>query len=198
MKAYDLILKKVNLYLKTFNFNFLSAIFIVTKFKKMKTLLTICCIFFCCFTFSQEVIELTSNGYPTVTITKPSIPLENLIDASKSWALNYNKNGADVYEVTSNSLKIDAFRQNAFHYYSLGERYTFDIKYTLAVEFGDSNYTLKFTVKEIYTDGKLIKSNIGDYYTPEGKLKEGFAEIKPSLDSTVNKILNSFAAFLQR
>lgn len=164
----------------------------------MKKLLTICCVFYCCFAFSQEAIELTSNGYPTVTIAKPAVPLENLIDASRSWALSYNKNGADVYEVTSSSLKIDGLRQNAFHYYSLGERYTFDIKYTLAVEFRDTNYTLKFMIKEIYTDGKLIKSTIPDYFTPEGKLKEGFEEIKPSLDSTVNKLLNSFISFLQR
>lgn len=164
----------------------------------MKKLLTICCVFYCLLAFSQETVELTSNGYPTVTIAKPAIPLENLIDASRSWALSYNKNGADVYEVTSNSLKIDALRQNAFHYYSLGERYTFDIKYTLAVEFGATNYTLKFMVKEIYTDGKPIQSTIADYFTPEGNLKEGFEEIKPSLDTVVNKLLSSFADFLQR
>lgn len=164
----------------------------------MKKLLTICCVFYCLFGFSQEPVQLTPNGYPTVTIPKPAIPLENLIEASKSWALFYNKNGADVYEVTSNSLKIDALRKDAFFYYSLGERYTFDVRYTLAVEFGDRNYTLKFTVKEIYTDDKLLKSTIGSYFTPDGKLKEGFEEIKPSLDSTVNRLLNSFATYMQR
>lgn len=164
----------------------------------MKKLLTIYCVFYCCLMFSQESVELTSNGYPALTIVKPAIPLENLVEASRSWALSYNKNGADVYEVTSSSLKIDALRQNAFFYYSLGDRYSFDIKYTLAVEFGDINYTLKFTVKEIYTDGKLLKSNLGNYFTPEGKLKQGFEEIKPSLDITVNRLLSSFVTYLQR
>jgi len=164
----------------------------------MKKLLTIFCCFYCCFAFSQEKIALSPNGFPTVTVAKPNIPLENLIEASKSWASSYNKNGADVYEVTTNSLKIDALRKGAFAYYSLGERYNFDIKYTLAVEFGDANYTLKLTVKEIYTDDKLIKSTLADYFTSEGKLKEGFEEIKPSLEITVNKLISSFAAFMQR
>lgn len=164
----------------------------------MKKLLPIFFLFFSWICFSQEPVELTPNGFPSVTFTKPNIPLENLIEASRSWALSHNKNGADVYDVTSNSLKIDALRKNAFYYYNLGERYTFDIKYTLAVEFEDTNYTLKFIVKEIYTDNKLIKSTLADYFTPDGKLKEGFEEIKPSLDITVNKLLNSFASFLQR
>lgn len=164
----------------------------------MKKLLTIFLSFYCCFAFSQEKIELTQNGFPTVTIAKPNIPLENLIEASRSWALAYNKNGADVYEVTSNSLKIDALREGAFAYYSLGERFTFDVKYTLAVEFGDANYTLKLIVKEIYTDDKLIKSTLADYFTPEGKLKEGFEEVKPSIEITVNKLISSFATYMQR
>lgn len=164
----------------------------------MKKLLSIFCLLYCCFAFSQEKIELTPNGFATVVITKPNIPLENLIDASKSWALSYNKNGADVYEVTSNSLKIDALKKGAFHYYSLGERYTFDIKYTLAVEFGDVNYTLKVIVKEIYTDDKPIKSTLAAYFTPEGKIKEGFEEVKPSLEITVNKLISSFATYIQK
>lgn len=164
----------------------------------MKKLLTISLFFFYFAVFSQEKTQLTPNGFPTVTVQKPNIPLENLIDASRSWALYYNKLGADVYEVTVNSLKIDALRKGAFHYYSLGERYTFDVKYTLAVEFGDTNYNLKLTVKEIYTDDKLLESTLADYFTLEGKLKDGFEEIKPSLEITVNKIISSFATYIQR
>lgn len=164
----------------------------------MKKLLTIFYIFYCCSAFSQQTLELTPNGFLTLTVAKPNMPLEKLIEASRSWALSYNKNGADVYEVTTSSLKIDALRKGAFAYYSLGERYTFDVKYTLAVEFGDANYTLKLTVKEIYTDDKLIKSTLSDYFTPEGKLKEGFEEIKPSLEITVNRLISSFTAYIQR
>jgi len=164
----------------------------------MKKLLTIFFCFYCFLAFSQEPIELMPNGFPIVTIVKPNIPLENLIEASRSWALFYNKNGADVYEVTSNTLKIDALRKGAFAYYSLGERFTFDVKYTLAVEFGEANYTLKLTVKEIYTDDKLIESTLPDYFTPDGKLKEGFEEIKPSIENTVNKLIASFATYIKR
>ena len=164
----------------------------------MKKLLSLFCFFFCSLSFSQEIIELTPNGFPTVVLAKPNIPLENLIESSRTWALSYNKNGADVYDVTTNSLKIDALRKGAFHYYSLGERYTFDVKYTLAVEFGDTNYTLKFTAKEIYTDDKPIKSTLSDYFTPDGKIKEGFEEIKPSVEITVNKLISSFSSYLQR
>lgn len=164
----------------------------------MKKFLLTAFFFYNCFAFSQDKIELSPNGFPTVTIVKPNIPLENLIEASKSWALFYNKKGADAYDVTSNSLKIDALKPSAFHYYSLGDPYFFTVKYTLAVEFGEQNYTLKFTIKEIYMKDKLIESTIADYFTPEGKLKEGFEEIKPSLESTVNKMINSFASFIER
>lgn len=157
---------------------------------------------FCFFNFgvaiAQEKIELSPNGFPTIEVPLPNIPLENLIEGSKSWAYFYNKRGADVYEVMTNSLKIDALKENAFYYYNIGERFYFTIKYTLAVEFGETTYTLKLIVREIYLKDKIIQSTIPDYFTPDGKIKEGFEDVKPSLENTMNKIINSFTTYIQR
>jgi len=121
------------------------------------------------------------------------------MDAAKSWADGYNKQGADIYDITSNSLKIDAMKDNAFFFRNLGETYSFKFRYTLSVEFGDKTYKLTFRVKEILDpDEKLLNTTIADYFTSEGKLKEDYEEVKPSMENTVNAIIQSFTTYIAR
>lgn len=149
---------------------------------------------------AQTKLELTPSGFSSLQINSPVKPLEKLMDAAKTWAEAYNnKNGADVYDVTTNSLKIDALRDNAFFFRNLGETYSFKIKYTLAVEFGDKTYKLTFKVKEILdSNEKLLDTTIADYFTSEGKLKEDYTEVKPSMEKTANAIVNSFVTYMAR
>lgn len=148
---------------------------------------------------AQSRLELTPNGFASIAINMPPKPLQSITDAAKTWADAYNKQGADVYEVTANSLKIDALKDNAFFFRNVGETYMFKIRYTLSVEFGDKTYKLSFRVKEIL-DGndKLLDTTIADYFTSEGKLKEDYTELKPSLENTANTIVQSFAKYIAR
>ena len=164
----------------------------------MKKLLAVFCCLYCCLIFAQEKVELTPDGFPTIVMPLPEIPLENLIEGARSWSFFYNKEGADIYDVTANSLKIDALKEGAFNYYNVGEQFFFTIKYTLAVEFGETTYSMKLSVKEIYQKDKLIESTIADYFTSDGTMKEGFEEVKPTLENTMNRIILSFANYIQR
>jgi hypothetical protein len=145
---------------------------------------------------AQPKIELTPNGFASVEIVKPDKPFDKLIEISKNWGYYYNKKGHDVYDVTANSLKIDAVKKNAFFFRNLGQEFVYDIKYTLEIAFYDHTYKLLFYVKEIYTHNKLTESTVADYFTSEGKLKEDFEEVKPSLEKTANGIIRSFSDYI--
>ncbi len=147
--------------------------------------------------FSQPAFVLTSAGFDPVEIARPNKTDEKLIEASKNWADYYIKQEHDVYNVTENSLSIDAMRDNAFFYRNLGELYTFRIKYTLQVSFGENTCRIKFIVKEIYAKKTLMKTTIADFFLSDGTLKEDFEEVKPSLEKTANKVLNSYIDFIQ-
>ncbi|RZJ54326.1 MAG: hypothetical protein EOO45_30570 [Flavobacterium sp.] len=55
-----------------------------------------------------------------------------------------------------------------------------------------------FIVKEIYgKNDEVIQSTIGDYYTSDGSLKEGFADVEKSLEATVNNIVTSHNNFIK-
>lgn len=163
----------------------------------MKHLLIIACFCSLSLSWSQSKLEMTPQGFAPVEAQTPNKPLEKLMALSKSWAAYYNKNGYDVFDVTDKSLTIGAVKENAYFYRNFGVQYDYNIKYTLKINFTQNQqYILTFTVNEIYANEVLTQTKISDFYTPNGKLKDDFEEVKPSLESTVNKIIKSYSNYL--
>lgn len=162
----------------------------------------LCSLILLCSSFllsAQPIMEMTPNGFPSVVFKTPDRPKEKLIEAVKAWAPFYNKKGYDVFDVTENSISVDGFKEYAYFYRNLGERYDNNIKYNLKITFNDDKtYTVVFSVKEVYAKQTLTKTTIADFYTPEGKIKEGFDDVKPSLEATANRIVKSLADFINQ
>jgi hypothetical protein len=163
----------------------------------MKHFLKITLFFWIAASSAQTKLEMTPKGFAPLEIQTPNKPVNKLIEQSKSWAPYYNEDGSDVFDVTENSLSIEARFENAYYYWDLGVKYNFDIIYNLKIVFRENQkYTLMFTVKEIYTDKVPLKTTIADFFTSEGKLKEDFKDVKPSLEKTVNNIVKSYTNFI--
>lgn len=145
--------------------------------------------------FAQQ-FELTPNGFDAVEITRPNRTNEKLIELTKAWADYYHRHGHDAYNVTANSIDIDAFKDNAFFYHNLGELFTHRIRYTMRFNFTDEVCRVRFIVKEIYVKKTLIKMTPADFFTPDGMLKDDMDEAKASLEKTANNALASFAKFI--
>ena len=139
---------------------------------------------------------MTPNGFAPIEITRPFKTNEKLIEASKAWADSYNRVENDIYDVTTNSLSIDALKNNAFYYRNVGETFNHRIRYTLQVIFGENTCTLQFIVKEIYAKKSLTTLTVADFFAPDGRLKEDYEEVKPSLELTANNIVRSYINFI--
>jgi hypothetical protein len=140
---------------------------------------------------------MTPEGFLPISYETPRRTNEKLIEAVKSWAHTHNKKGYDIYDVTENALSIDTWKTNTYFFRHLGERYDYNIRYTLKVVFNsDKTYTLTFSLKEVYAKEILVKTKLADFYTSDGKLKEDFEEVKPTLENTVSKILKSVSSFI--
>lgn len=151
-----------------------------------------CLILITAVSFAQENPELTPNGFAPIVIERPARTNEKLVDISKAWADSYIKNEHDVYDVTESSLSIDGLRENAFFYRSLGETFKYTVRYTLKVSFEEKTCILTFGIKDIYANRTLTKMTIADFFTPDGRLKEDYQEVKPSLEVTAGKIIRSY------
>jgi hypothetical protein len=162
----------------------------------MSKFLSVFLLFLTAVVSAQEFV-LTPKGFDPVEIPRPNKPTDKLIESAKAWADDYNKQEHDVYNVTENSLDIDARKENAFFYHNLGELFTQHVNYTLRVNFGNETVRLQFIVKDIYTKKTLTKMTVADFFMPDGTLKEDLEEAKPSLEKTANNILKSFARFIQ-
>jgi hypothetical protein len=148
----------------------------------------------------QPQMELTPQGFEPVEVSIPATTSLKLIDVSKAWAQDYNRrenNTYDITNVTDNSVTISAFKRNAFFYRDRGDTFEQKIRYTIKLTFYNNRYELAFTVNDIYTDGNvLVKYKIPDYFTSEGKLKDGYDGLTGSLEKTVNEIVTSHYNFI--
>ncbi len=147
---------------------------------------------------SQVRLEMTPQGFAPVEIRRPERSTEKLIELTQDWAVNYNRRENDVYDVSTNGLKIDAVRMNAFYYRNRGETHHYNIRYTLDVKFGEQTIIIHFSVKEMFVRQTVVEKTIADFFTPDGKLKSDFLDVKPSLEETVNNIVGSYTSFLSR
>lgn len=155
-------------------------------------------LFFCVAISSAQVkLELTPEGFTSIEVELPKKSFDKIIELSKSWALIYNKKGADVYDVTQNALSIGALNEYAYYYWNLGEKYNYNIKYIMTLKFKENDkYALTFKVNEILTDNVLTKTTTADFFTAEGNVKQEYEDSKTSLENTVNKIVNSYVEFI--
>lgn len=160
----------------------------------MQKLLCIVCLFIAGIAIAQPQMVLMPYGFDPVEVQIPSISQEKFIELSKSWAAEFTRGqkGYDVSDVTSNSLTITAYKRNAFFYRNLGETFQYTIRYSMKLSSYDTYYKLVFTVTDIYAnDDVLINYKIPDYFSSSGQLKDGYSDIKPSLEKTVNYIVAS-------
>ena len=150
-------------------------------------------------TYAQIMVEVTPNGINPNQIqeTIPPMTDERFMELSQMWIAEFSRGESNITEVTANSLTIDAMRDNAFLYRNKGETFLHNIKYQLKISKNGDTYTSSIKILEIYARKVLLESTIADYFLPNGNLKEGFEEVKPSLERSLNIILNSYDRYLK-
>lgn len=165
----------------------------------MKRFLQYLLIFSAFSTYAQIKVEVTPNGINPNQIqeTIPPMTDERFIELSQMWIAEFSPGESNITEVTANSLTIDAMRDNAFLYRNKGETFLHNIKYQLKISKNGDTYTSSIKILEIYARKVLLESTIADYFLPKGNLKEGFEEVKPSLERSLNIILNSYDRYLK-
>lgn len=163
----------------------------------MKNLYTFILLFTTILSFGQSKSELLPNGtFPPVEETIKPMTSEKFLDGTELWIGEFSRGEYDITELTANSLTIDAFRDNAFLYTNRGESFPHKVKYQLKIVKTGNKYSASFKVTEIHTKKTILESSMSDYFTSEGKLKEGFEDVKPSMDRSVNIILGSFYRYI--
>lgn len=165
----------------------------------MKRFLQYLLIFSAFSTYAQIKVEVTPNGINPNQIqeTIPPMTDERFIELSQMWIAEFSRGESNITEITANSLTIDAMRDNAFLYRNKGETFLHNIKYQLKISKNGDTYTSSIKILEIYARKVLLESTIADYFLPNGNLKEGFEEVKPSLERSLNIILNSYDRYLK-
>ncbi|RZJ67817.1 MAG: hypothetical protein EOO50_04370 [Flavobacterium sp.] len=150
---------------------------------------------------AQVTMEFTPDGFQSFEIPKPNVPVDKLESRIRGWVMAYNERnefGYDVYDVSENGLKIDAYKMNAFYYRNRGETFQHRIKYTLKIDYLERTLRVKFSVAEVYMGKNRVDLDPLKFFNSEGKLKADYLDAKPSLEKTAQKIVDSFVAFMSQ
>jgi len=143
---------------------------------------------------------LEPNGFAPIEVQIPSTPNEKLIEVTKAWASEITRKeqeGADFTEITANTITVSAYKRNAFYYRSRGEAFDHKIRYSMRFTFYENRYTVAFTVDDIFANGDaLAQYKIADYFTSDGKMKEGYTGLRTSLEKNVNDLINAHYNFI--
>ncbi|MES2484755.1 MAG: hypothetical protein V4581_02250 [Bacteroidota bacterium] len=166
----------------------------------MKRLLTIMCCFILAATKAQAPkTQLQRGSFESVTATMPPMLPEKFIDNTKAWAHTFTRTagGYDATNVTGNTITISALKRNAFRYQNAGETVENKVGYSLEITFNTTSYTIKYIVNDIYGDNDtLLEYKLPDYFTSNGKLKEGYNGLIKSMEATANETLESFHDYI--
>lgn len=143
-------------------------------------------------------MELQPNGFPVITVPLPETLPEKLIDLTQRWAHGFNlkEEGFDATNITSNTITITANKKNAFFYRDRGQAFDHEIRYEMHFTFNKDNYTLKFNITDIYLRDRRLESGISDFFTSDGKLKDGYDGLERSLEASVNNIVRDHYTYI--
>lgn len=148
-------------------------------------------------------MKLGQGGYEPIEVTIPATSADKFIELTKSWALERERRspdrgkGSDITGVTGSTITVSGYKRNAFFYRNLGETFEHRIDYAMKITFSENSYNLTFNVTQIYTDSDVpVKSGITDYFTSDGKLKDGYTDLDTSLNTTVNEMVQSHYNFI--
>ncbi len=146
-------------------------------------------------------LELTKSGFKPLTYDIPAIESQKFIALSKEWVgkLKLNNQNFDISNISSGQLTISGYKNNAFYYRNRGETFQHRVKLVMKIDFSTSYYTLSLTIPEIYADyNSLIDYTIPDYFTSDGKLKDGYDGLKESLEKSMNDIALNYYNYISK
>ncbi|NBL66030.1 hypothetical protein GV828_12550 [Flavobacterium sp. NST-5] len=149
---------------------------------------------------AQTTVSLTPTGFSPNPVTE-NIPLmsnEKFMDITRLWIEEFTRGTGTVSELTTNSLTLDAYRDNAFYITNLGETFYYKVRYQLKIAKEGNTYSATFNVTQIQNTRSVLESSITNYFLPDGTMKEGFEEVKPSMEKTANIILGSYYRYINR
>lgn len=143
-------------------------------------------------------LELRPGGFDAIDVPLPDVNAEKMLELTQNWAAEFNRreDGFDVTNLTANTITITANKENAFYYRDRGQAFDHEIRYEMQITFDNNSYAVNFVVNEIYQNNKRIEYTLPDYFTRNGRLKEGYEEIEKSLEATANNIVQSHYNFL--
>ncbi len=146
----------------------------------------------------QPSATVTSGRVNTASGTLPGIESKKLIDLTKSWITEVQRSGGqfEISNVSDGSFTLSGYKKNAFYYRDRGETHWQDAKLVFNVSYTANAIEIKPTVPEIYNPGGTpITYTLPDYFY-DGKLKEGYDGLIPSLEKSINSVITSYYNFI--
>ncbi len=151
--------------------------------------------------YSQDEIKLnfSKDGFTPLVIPVDSLKAEDIYKKSKEWIINsfINPNIVITVDEKPEKLRVNAVAKNAYSIKTLGMRSTFDVDYLMDIEIKDFKVRTSINIISVYFSNGKGKFPVNEYYKADGELRNSYKDLKPTIEATFNKLIQSLIATLK-
>jgi hypothetical protein len=151
--------------------------------------------------FSQDTarFELTKDGVLPIVVNLDSLNAKTIYSKTLNWIQVNYKNPKEVLKtnVENETIRIDAFKKNAWFYKSLGMKQEYDMEYSFLIDIKDNKIRLTFTVGQFWGDDKKTTYDYTTFFKSSGEIRGAYRDAKPSLEQSMNDLVSSLCNYIK-
>tara|TARA_B100000963_G_scaffold337489_1_gene333533 strand:- start:713 stop:1246 length:534 start_codon:yes stop_codon:yes gene_type:complete len=147
---------------------------------------------------SQD-LKLGPNGVKEPVVFEFNLTKSEIYKKSLNWVQETYKNPKEVLRanIENEKIRINGYAINAWWNKSLGVKFTYNIDYTVQIEFKEGRCRFTYTIDQMYTsDGQRLLYTCKAFFKPNGDIKKSYIPSVPSLEKTINDLAISYKNYV--
>lgn len=152
-------------------------------------------------TQSQELpkVEISPNGIEPVVVDVPDKTAAEMYQSVKYWIQENYKNPSEVLkgDIPNELIRFDGYSKDIWSYKALGMGYTYDVAYTITLDFKDGKYRYTWQTREFWSGNTRALYTEASFFKKNGDIRKVYADSKIQYEDYINLVNLSIYEYIQ-
>ena len=165
----------------------------------MKKIFFVLCLGLVSMNITSQELKIGPLGVKEPVVFEFDLTKNEIYKKSLNWVQETYKNPDKVLKanIENEKIRINGYAKNAWSSTSMGIKYTYNIDYTVEIEFKEGRCRFTYTIGQMYTsDGQKLLYTCKAFYKSNGDVRKSYIPSVPSLEKTINDLALSFKNYV--
>ena len=141
---------------------------------------------------AQTKFELLKDGVAPIVVNIDSVIAATIYKKTINWVQETYKTPKEVLKtnIENETIRVDAFKKNAWFYKSLGMKQEYDMEYSFQIDIKDNKIRLAFTPGQFWGDNQIVLYSYPTFFKSSGEIKGAYKDAKPSMEQSMNDLVS--------